>query len=255
MLFYLIFLPVAFLSLIWSIFNGSTHLALATAMFTILYSGYGISIGFHRLHAHHSFKTYEPIRKLLLYLGCQGAQGSPVTWTLLHNRSHHAHTDKDGDIHTPTKGLFYAFFGWIFHKENHEFARKELFKIKKTLDPFAIWCHKNYYMLIILNLLIISLLTVWWFDGRYILASLNASFLSVIISGIVNVFGHYPIKGLTYETTPMNNNSTNNPWLSLFTWGESLHNNHHYKPRRLNFNTKWYELDVGRWLISPIKKS
>ena len=100
MLFYLLFLPVSFISLIWSIFNGSTHLALATAMFTILYSGYGISVGFHRLHAHHSFKTYEPIRKLLLYLGCQGAQGSPVTWTLLHNRSHHAHTDKDGDIHT-----------------------------------------------------------------------------------------------------------------------------------------------------------
>ena len=110
-------------------------------------------------------------------------------------------------------------------------------------------------MLIILNLIVISLLTVWWFDGRYILASLNASFLSVIISGIVNVLGHTPIKGMTYETTPMKNNSTNNPWLALFTWGESLHNNHHYRPTRLNFNTKWYEMDVGRWLISAIKKS
>ena len=104
-------------------------------------------------------------------------------------------------------------------------------------------------------MLIITLLTVWWFDGRYILASLNASFLSVIISGIVNVFGHLPIKGLTYQTDPQNNNSTNNPWLVFLTWGESLHNNHHYRPRRLNFNTKWYELDVGRWLISTIKKS
>ena len=58
-----------------------------------------------------------------------------MTWTLLHNRSHHTHTDKDGDVHTPTKGLFYAFLGWIFKKENHEFARMELFKIKKSLDP------------------------------------------------------------------------------------------------------------------------
>ena len=98
MLFYLIFLPVAALSLAWSMFNGSMQLWCATALFTILYSGYGISVGYHRLHAHHSFKTWEPIRKLLLYLGCQGAQGSPVTWTLLHNRSH-AHTDKDGDVH------------------------------------------------------------------------------------------------------------------------------------------------------------
>ena len=255
MLFYLIFLPVAFLSLLWSIANGSTQLLCATIFFTILYSGYGISVGFHRLHSHSSFKTWEPIRKFLLYLGCQGAQGSPVTWSLIHNRSHHAHTDTNKDVHTPTKGIFYALFGWIFHKENHEFAKKEIFKIRRQLDPFALWCHKNYFMLIILNLTVISLLTVWWFDGRYILASLNASFLSVIISGIVNVLGHTPIKGMTYETTPMKNNSTNNPWLALFTWGESLHNNHHYRPTRLNFNTKWYEMDVGRWLISAIKKS
>ena len=255
MLFYLLFLPVSFVSLIWSMFNGSWQLYCATALFTILYSGYGISVGYHRLHSHNSFKTWEPIRKLLLYLGVQGAQGSPITWSLIHNRSHHAKTDTVNDVHTPTRGKFYAFFGWIFHKENHKFAQQEIFKIRKQLDPFALWCHKNYYTLVVLNLVLIGLLTFYWFDGRYVLASLNASFLSVIISGIVNVFGHTPIKGLTYETTPMNNKSTNNPCLVFLTWGESLHNNHHYRPRRLNFNTKWYELDVGRWMISPIKKS
>ena len=61
---------------------------------------------------------------------------------------------------------------------------------------------KNYYTLVVPNPVLIGLLTFYWFDGRYVLASLNASFLSVIISGIVNVFGHTPIKGLTYETTP-----------------------------------------------------
>lgn len=102
MLFYLLFLPVAFISLLWSIVNGSTQLFCATILFTILYSGYGISVGFHRLHSHSSFETWEPIRKFLLYLGCQGAQGSPVTWSLIHNRSHHAHTDTNKDVHTPT---------------------------------------------------------------------------------------------------------------------------------------------------------
>ena len=70
MFFYLLFLPVSFLSLLWSIANGSTQLLCATIFFTILYSGYGISVGYHRLHAHNSFETWEPIRKLLLYLGC-----------------------------------------------------------------------------------------------------------------------------------------------------------------------------------------
>ena len=255
MLFYLIFLPIALASFLWSSAYGSYELWFATLMFTTLYSGYGISVGFHRLHSHKSFKTWEPIRKLLLYLGCQGAQGSPVTWSLIHNRSHHAHTDTEKDVHTPTKGIDYALGGWIYHKENHEFAQQEIFKIRKQLDPFALWCHKNYYMLIVLNLLVIGIITYWFADGRYILASLNASLLSVVISGVVNWLGHYPIKGLTYQTDPMANNSTNNPWVSIFTWGESLHNNHHYRPRRLEFNTKWYELDVGRWMIQLIKKS
>ncbi len=256
MLFYLIFLPIALASLIWSSVYGSLELLCATIVFTTLYSGYGISIGFHRLHSHSSFETWEPIRKLLLYLGCQGAQGSPITWSLIHNRSHHAHTDTDKDVHTPTRGIGYALGGWIYHKENHEFAQQEIFKIRRQLDPFALWCHKNYYALVILNLVVIGCLTFWFAEGRYILASLNGSLLSVVISGMVNWLGHYPIKGLTYQTDEMSNNSTNNPWLAPFIgWGELLHNNHHARPRRLNFNTKWYELDVGRWMIQIIKKS
>ncbi len=180
MLFYLIFLPLAALSLGYSLFYGTTHLWSATAFFTLLYSGYGVSVGYHRLHSHRSFKTWEPIRKLLLYFGCQGAQGSPVTWSLIHNRSHHAHTDTEGDVHTPTKGLFYAFFGWIFDKSNHQFAQTELFKMRKNLDPYALWCHKNYTLLIVLNLVLIALITGWWFDGRYVLASLNASFVTFL---------------------------------------------------------------------------
>lgn len=254
MLFYLIFLPVCLISLVWSIFYGTSHLLLSTFVFTVLYSGYGVSIGFHRLHSHKSFKTNSFMRKLLLYLGCQGAQGSPITWTLLHNRSHHAHTDKDGDVHTPTKGMFYAFVGWIFEKENHEFARTELYKIRRTLDHYSLWCHKNYYILVVANLIVIGILSWWQYEGMLILSSLNASILSIFISGFVNVFGHKPIKGLTYATTDVNNNSTNNPWLVFLTWGESLHNNHHAVPRRLSFSTKWYEFDVGRWMIWPIQK-
>ena len=254
MAFYIVFLPICFASLIWSIAFGTSHLFISTLVFTVLYSGYGVSIGFHRLHSHKSFRTFDIVRKALIYLGCQGAQGSPITWTLLHNRSHHAHTDKDGDVHTPTKGVFYAFMGWIFKKENHIFATNEIYKIRKTLDQYSLWCHKNYPYLVITNLVVIALLSWWSYEGMLILSSLNASILSVFISGFVNVLGHTPIKYLTYSTTHTNNNSTNNPWLVFLTWGESLHNNHHAVPRRLSFSTKWYELDIGRWMIWPIQK-
>ena len=254
MLFYIFFLPACAISLLWSAVYGTTHLAVSTFVFTVLYSGYGISIGFHRLHSHKSFTTYGFIRKALLYLGCQGAQGSPVTWTLLHIRSHHAHTDTNKDVHTPTKGSMYAFIGWIFEKDNHAFATNEIYKIRRSLDQYSLWCHKNYAALVITNLLVIAILSWWQYQGMLVLASLNASILSVFISGFVNVFGHTPIKPITYCTTETKNNSTNNPWLVFLTWGESLHNNHHAVPRRLSFSTHWYELDVGRWMIWPIQK-
>jgi len=255
MLFYLIFFPTALASLVWSLFNGSFHLWIATAVFTIMYSGYGVTIGFHKLLSHRQFETTDTMRKILTYLGCQGAQGSSVTWTLIHNRSHHAHTDTERDMHTPTKGILYSLFGWIFYKENHEFAHKELFKMRKQLDPFALWCHKNYALLVILNLLVIGLLTGYMFGSTYVLASLNASIFSVLVSGIVNWLGHYPIKGLTYEDHKMNNKSTNNPWVVFLTWGESLHNNHHANPRRLNLSNRWYEFDIGLWMTNLIKKN
>ena len=98
MLFYLLF-HASVCILIWSMFNGSWQLYCATALFTILYSGYGISVGYHRLHSHNSFKTWEPIRKLLLYLGVPMSTRF-ITWSPIHNRSH-AKTDTVNDVHTP----------------------------------------------------------------------------------------------------------------------------------------------------------
>ena len=253
---YLLFAMSSMCTLLLSItYFISAELLLTTAIFTILYSGYGVSVGFHRLYSHDSFKTYEFVRKSLLYLGCQGAPGSPLLWKVLHNRSHHAHTDTELDIHSPTKGILYAFIGWIFYKENHQIVQTELFKLRKDIDPFAKWCYKNYIPIIITNLIVITILSQLIYGNNMLTqSSLNASALSLIISGIVNVVGHIDMKGLCYKTTMLKNNSTNNPWFVFLTWGESLHNNHHAHPRRIQFNTKWYEFDIGRWMIYLIQK-
>ena len=88
----------------------------------------------------------------------------------------HAKTDTVNDVHIPTRGKFYAFFGWIFQRKLINLSQQEILKLEKQLDPFALWCHKNYYTLVVPNPVLIGLLTFYWFDGRYVLASLNASF-------------------------------------------------------------------------------
>lgn len=248
MAFQLTFTVISFLSLLCSLFFADTFIVLFTLVFLVLYNGYGISVGYHRLLSHNSFETHKWIKNALLYLGCQSAQGTPVTWTLTHNRSHHKYTDTELDVHTPTKGFWHAFIGWIFKEENHESSFKDLLKVRKNMDSFAFWCHKNYATIVTANWALLSLI-----DPKLGVASLNASIIGLFISGLVNTIGHLPVKGLTYETFPLNNKSTNNPWLAFLTWGESLHNNHHAHPKRLSFSTKWYEIDVGYLMTIPIR--
>jgi stearoyl-CoA desaturase (delta-9 desaturase) len=52
-----------------------------------------------------------------------------------------------------------------------------------------------------------------------------------------------------YANYPMDNNSKNVRWLSWFTWGLALHNNHHKYPARANFAVERGEVDIGYWLI------
>jgi stearoyl-CoA desaturase (Delta-9 desaturase) len=44
-------------------------------------------------------------------------------------------------------------------------------------------------------------------------------------------------------------NSRNNSWLGLPTWGEAFHNNHHAFPSSAAFGLRWHELDPGFWFV------
>jgi hypothetical protein len=44
-------------------------------------------------------------------------------------------------------------------------------------------------------------------------------------------------------------NSRNNTWLGLVTWGEAHHNNHHAFSNSAAFGLRWFELDPGFWFI------
>ena len=252
--FYISFYPLALMGLIANISFGNTASFLVTLALTILYSGYGVSVGFHRLHSHRSFKTWEPVRKALLYLGCQAAQGSPVTWALIHLRSHHRYTDTERDLHSPVHGIFHALGAWIFKKSSYGFAQKELFKVRKTVDKFSMMLHKNYFKVVYGNALIFGLLSYPFMGFLGLASTLSASMMAVIISGYVNWIGHGGRSIFNYRNYDTNDQSVNNPWLSLFTWGESLHNNHHGNAVNPSFSTNKKELDPGIWMINLIRK-
>src|SRR5213078_4525869 len=72
------------------------------AVFGILYvlTGLGITVGFHRLFTHRSFRTTPHVRAILAVLGSVAIEGPIISWVADH-RKHHAFSDQPGDPHSP----------------------------------------------------------------------------------------------------------------------------------------------------------
>ncbi|MEA2167763.1 MAG: hypothetical protein QOF76_1063, partial [Solirubrobacteraceae bacterium] len=90
---------------------------------TYLVGGFGITIGFHRMLTHRAFQTSKPLEYAFAVAGSYALQGSVLDWVADH-RKHHAHTDQEGDPHSPhvghgegLAGLWHAHTGWLFETQ------------------------------------------------------------------------------------------------------------------------------------------
>ncbi len=92
---------LAAIPLLWNQLVGPADLAIMVGVY--LASAFGITIGFHRLLTHRAFETYRPLKYLFAVLGSMAVQGPVIHWVADH-RKHHAHTDEEGDPHSPHVG-------------------------------------------------------------------------------------------------------------------------------------------------------
>src|SRR5256885_3894333 len=112
---------LAAIALFWNSVVSATDLAILAVMY--LLTATGITVGYHRLLTHRSFRTHKPTEYLFATLGSMAVQGPVIAWVADH-RKHHAHTDVEGDPHSPhvghgdgiagvLKGLWHAHAGWL----------------------------------------------------------------------------------------------------------------------------------------------
>src|SRR4029453_9484873 len=116
-----------------------TNLSVAIALFCIA-GGFGISMGYHRLHTHRGFKTYKWFEYFLAICGTLTLEGGPIFWVATH-RLHHQHSDQHEDPHSPRVTGFWAHICWIMFGEAHhnDTARMARYAPDLGKDPFYRW--------------------------------------------------------------------------------------------------------------------
>ena len=119
---------LAAIPLLWNNVVGWTDLAILGSIY--IATAFGVTIGYHRLLTHRAFETYRPVKYLLAIMGSMAVQGPVIGWVADH-RKHHAHTDAEGDPHSPhvghgsgMRGLWHAHTGWLFESNGVADAKR-----------------------------------------------------------------------------------------------------------------------------------
>jgi stearoyl-CoA desaturase (Delta-9 desaturase) len=255
---------IAAIVLLWNSAVSATDLGILAVMYVV--TGLGVTVGFHRLLTHRSFAVPKPLEYTFAILGSMAVQGPVMSWVADH-RKHHAHADEEGDPHSPhvghgdgmggvLRGLWHAHTGWLFSTQGRASARQYAKDLYEDRGMRAI--NRRFPYLVLLSLLIPAL-AGWAITGTlmgaltgYLWGGLVRIFLVHHITWSVNSVCHF-LGTRRFETE---DHSTNVAWLSLPSFGESWHHNHHAFPRSASHGLRRWEalLDPSALLIAGLEK-
>jgi stearoyl-CoA desaturase (delta-9 desaturase) len=227
-------------------------------------TGLGITVGFHRLFTHRSFKTTAPMRALFAVLGSAAVEGPLIEWVSNH-RMHHRFSDRPGDPHSPhvdhgrgwlgaLRGLYHAHVGWIF--SDGGLADPERYSKDLLADPVIRAIDRMFVLWVLAGLalpfglgyaltgtLVGGLTGLLWGGAVRILVLHHATFS---INSLCHFFGR--------RSFPTGDESRNLAWLALPTFGEAWHNNHHAFPTSAHHGLTRWQVDPGGWLIDGLER-
>lgn len=240
-------------------FIGSMHLAAATAfffaprltdfiLFFIFYlvSGFGITVGYHRLLTHRGFECSRFLRRFWALLGMAALQGGPVEWVGVHRR-HHQASDRDGDPHSPRLSFFHGHIGWML-KKSKGFQPTVLARDLME-DKFLAVLNGGVAQL----LPWLATIGICWLIGGWkgvvwggVLRTVFVWHVTWSVNSVCHRWGSRP-----HQTRE---NSRNQWVVGLLALGEGWHNNHHYDPKAALHTEHWWQIDFSGYIIWTMEK-
>jgi len=194
-------------------------------------SGFGITVGVHRLWSHRSYEASFIVRAILMLCNSVANQGSIFHWARDH-RVHHKYSETDADPHNATRGFFFAHMGWLFVKKHpavvkagreldfSDLKEDSLVMFQKKLDPWF-----TLYMCFVMPA---QVATYWgedFWNAFYVAGALRYCVVlhfTWLVNSAAHLHGDHPYDVLSYPSE--------NPFVSFCSVGEGWHNWHHKYP-------------------------
>jgi stearoyl-CoA desaturase (delta-9 desaturase) len=230
------------------LFVGASTTAVVTAVALYVIRMFAITGFYHRYFSHRSFKTSRAGQFVFALLGASAVQRGPIWWAA-HHRHHHAFSDTEHDVHSPAqRGFLWSHMGWFLSRRHFEpdLSRVRdllrfpelrlldrfdilvpvalavgLFGAGAALEHYAPHLHTDRWQMLVWGFFVSTIVT---YHATY------------TINSLCHVFGKR-----RYDTA---DDSRNNVWLALLTFGEGWHNNHHHYPASTRQGFYWWEIDL-----------
>src|SRR5882724_8209540 len=177
----------------------------------------GIGMGYHRLLTHRGYKVPKIVEYFLATCASLALEGGPIQWATTH-RVHHAHTDKEGDPHTPRDGRWWSHIGWILARtpQLQDKTMLQRYAPDLTSQRFYIGLNRFYYVpLISLGVALLGIggwrVLLWGVFLRVTLG-LHSTWL---VNSATHLWGR--------QRFATGEDSRNNWWVALLTFGEGWH--------------------------------
>jgi stearoyl-CoA desaturase (Delta-9 desaturase) len=250
---------IAAIVLLWNRAVNLTDIAILVVSYLV--TAIGVTVGFHRLLTHRAFATYPWLERTFAVMGSMSVQGSVMDWVADH-RKHHAHTDVEGDPHSPhvghgsgIAGLWHAHTGWLMETQGQADWRKYARDLYD--DPAMRTIGRSFPLLAFVSLAVPTL-AGWALQGF----TLSGALQGLVWGGLVRIF---LVHHVTWSVNSIchffgtrrfeiDDRSTNVAWLSLLSLGESWHHNHHAFPRSAMHGLRRWEVDPSAWIIGALER-
>ncbi len=211
----------------------------------------GHSIGLHRGVIHKSYKTTKWLQNLLVYLFVLTGLGGPISWMKLHYYRDYWQNKISCPKYFAYEHSLLKDFWWNLHLS---FIPNDLNKYQipeeDLNNKWFRWLEKTWY----LHTIVFAVIIYGIFD-------LNTMLLLVFFRSSMTILGHWYIGYAShkygyshFKIWNAKESAFNDVLLGILSFGEGFHNNHHAHPTSANFGVKWYELDLGWYVVRLLKK-